>query len=252
MVTAHSFSPEQAEGDHGHQCRRGGVDEVVPEQHDAQELVDLGEQLLRESRAAVALVGEVLQSITVERHHAGLGNGKERRDQEADGKRNQQRRYRDVVQSRDQRMECGRPTARAACLSAPAQQYLQHELAAEVGEHEGEKAGQRPAHGDATAPAVDTAARQQRRENSPREPCEDRLVAEGHGLCRKPPRRRITPLISASVSRTKPAPMIRNSSVSMVSSGGIQRRRRVSAPPCRRRSTKAISSTCSDAMVNRL
>ena len=55
-----------------------------------------------------------------------------------------------------------------------------------------------------------------------------------------------------SVSNTKPTVMMRNSSVSIVSKGGMPRSGAGSVPACKRFSRMAISITCSDAMVKRL
>ena len=53
-----------------------GVDYIVAEQNDAQELIGLRQQIGGDARTAAAL-HEVAQPIPVERHHARFGNGEE-------------------------------------------------------------------------------------------------------------------------------------------------------------------------------
>ena len=79
MVSRQLALAEQAEGDDGDERGGGGVDQVVAEQDHAEQLVGLGEQLGGESCAAVAGLGQVLQPVAVERHHAGFGDGEEAR-----------------------------------------------------------------------------------------------------------------------------------------------------------------------------
>src|SRR2546421_535402 len=60
--------------------------------------------------------------------------------------------------------------------------HFDDELRADVGEDEREKARERPAHRDASAPSIDMTAAEQRGENEPRNDTEHDLVVEGRGL----------------------------------------------------------------------
>ena len=75
---------EQPLGDHRGQRGGGGCDQRVAEQDDAQQLVGLAEQRLRQLRAALAPLRAVLQPIAVGRHHRRLGDREETRESEQD------------------------------------------------------------------------------------------------------------------------------------------------------------------------
>jgi len=53
------------------------VEQVVADQDHAEQQVGAREQALRRFRAERALADEMLQPMAVERHHGGLGDGKE-------------------------------------------------------------------------------------------------------------------------------------------------------------------------------
>ena len=55
---------------------------LLPEQDHAEQLVVLGQELGGQSGAAIAGLGEVLQPVAVERHHAGFGDGEKRGEEE--------------------------------------------------------------------------------------------------------------------------------------------------------------------------
>ena len=75
------FAPQLQGHDRRYLCDYD-VDEVVAEQQQADQAVRTFEQFLCRLRGAVAALGEVLQAITIERHHGGLGTREERRDQD--------------------------------------------------------------------------------------------------------------------------------------------------------------------------
>src|SRR6476660_3741985 len=76
----------------------------------------------------------------------------------------------------------GRSDGARPCVSCSAEDYFEHELAAHVREYQHQKAGERPAHRDAPAPAVEPPAAQQRGENEPRQDTEHGLMIEAHRL----------------------------------------------------------------------
>src|SRR6266550_445340 len=64
----------------------------------------------------------------------------------------------------------------------PMQQHLEHELAAEIAQHEQQRSGENPVDCHPPAPAVTPAAEQQNREHDPAGDRENVLVREGHRL----------------------------------------------------------------------
>ena len=78
---------EELDRDDRHQGRRSRVDEVVAEQDHAEQSMGLPQQDGGALCAAVALADEVLQPVTVQRHHARFGNREEGRDHEQHAER---------------------------------------------------------------------------------------------------------------------------------------------------------------------
>ena len=74
------------------------IDQIVANQDQANEPVRPVQQLYSASRATVARAVEVLQTITVERHHARLRAGEERRDQDKNCQCCEEQAQRGVVQ----------------------------------------------------------------------------------------------------------------------------------------------------------
>ena len=96
----HHFAvAEQANGQHGRQRARGGIDQIVAQQDHAQELVGLVQQRLRPHRAAHAGLGGVAQAIAVDRHHRRLGRGKKCRSEQQNGKHGKKRAGGNTIQS---------------------------------------------------------------------------------------------------------------------------------------------------------
>src|SRR5207248_5755101 len=83
-----------------------------------------------------------------------------------------------------------RASIRAAVCSVnsaelPMQQHLKHEFAAEVAQHEQQRATEDPFERASTAPAVAPAAEQQNREDDPSSDGKNVLVRERHGFTEK-------------------------------------------------------------------
>ncbi|MFT5450236.1 MAG: hypothetical protein ACI9DC_005442, partial [Gammaproteobacteria bacterium] len=70
-----TVKPQRDEGRNG---RGEDVDEVIAQQDDADKPIGSIEQATGAHSTLVLVLGEVAQAIAVERHHAGLGTGKER------------------------------------------------------------------------------------------------------------------------------------------------------------------------------
>ena len=78
---------QHPECDHRAERGCGGVGEVVAEQDHAEQLVGALQELRGEDGAAVAGLGQVLQPVAVERHHAGFGDGEERGEEAGERRR---------------------------------------------------------------------------------------------------------------------------------------------------------------------
>ena len=82
---------EELHGDDRDECRAGRVDEVLPEQEHAEQTVGVLQQIGRQARSPIAGLDQMAQAETIERHHAGLGEREERREeQESDEDADQQ------------------------------------------------------------------------------------------------------------------------------------------------------------------
>ena len=57
--------------------RRGGVDQRIDDQDKADQPIDPLEQLCRQQGAAMPLLSQMLQAMTVGHHHGGFGHGEE-------------------------------------------------------------------------------------------------------------------------------------------------------------------------------
>ena len=157
---AFAEQPERYYGDESGRCR---VDQVVSQQDHAEQAIGAGKQLRSEACPTVAGLGQMPQPITVERHHAGFGNRKERGNDEQHDERNQQRRKRNFIQARAplacrQVMSIGRGNLSVKQawrrLRLPLQQYFENEFASDISENQREKACERPAHRHAPTPSV--------------------------------------------------------------------------------------------------
>ena len=80
----HEVIAAQAKGDEADQRRRHDIDDGAQQQNEPDQSVGVGEQGLRQPRAAMSGLGPVAQPVSVQAHERGLAAGKE-------GRQNQQR-----------------------------------------------------------------------------------------------------------------------------------------------------------------
>ena len=94
--TAVAAEPQADDGGH----RGGQFDrQHIAEQDQADQSVGSLEQRLRQSSAALALLGAMFEPIAVHRHQAGFGTGEERGQRNQHKQQAKQRRCRDLVQN---------------------------------------------------------------------------------------------------------------------------------------------------------
>ena len=137
-TSAISLSPDEPSRDLTDQKGGRGVDYVVAEQHDAQELIGLRQQIGGDASHRGAGLHEVAQPIPVERHHARLPRWR-RKPKQTSRTNNATKSAKMNVVHRGGGGGMGR------VRGAP-EHHFDHEPAADVGEHEREETREGPAH----------------------------------------------------------------------------------------------------------
>ena len=88
----------KADGDNGRDSRGQNVNEIIANEDETNQSIGPFKQLAGSAGSPMALGAEVFQTISVERHHAGFGTGKETRNQYQYGENEKKQSQRGVVQ----------------------------------------------------------------------------------------------------------------------------------------------------------